>query len=243
MNAFLKRSAASMLMSSFLFSVSTAQTIESKFEAGINAGTYIYLGDLTPSDAGSFRTPGFAFGIHGSRKLNHSLALRLDLSLGRIRGNDASYSKPAWRKERAFKFKSPVKEIWASVVWNLRPEKKLQPYVLAGGGISRVRVNRDYSNFNAEFFSGENVNAGLATDISTSPPRTLIIFPVGMGIRYPLNQKISFTMEVSHRFLSTDYLDGYSKATNPDRADKYTRYTVGLIWNFRKSMLDCPTSN
>jgi hypothetical protein len=63
----------------------------SKYEAGINAGTLIYQGDLTPSAVGSFKTPAFVFGLNGSRYLTNKFAVRLDLNFGKLKGDDAAY--------------------------------------------------------------------------------------------------------------------------------------------------------
>src|SRR5215213_3152827 len=145
----------------------TAQLALSKYELGINAGSFIYQGDLTPSAIGSFKTPALVAGINGSRYLTNKFSIRLDLNFGKLRGDDSAYDKPAWRQQRAFAFKTPVTEVIGSIVWNaFGRERKFSPYVFAGIGYSFLKIRRDYSSFNEEYFASEtNVIEGLQTDI------------------------------------------------------------------------------
>jgi hypothetical protein len=69
----------------------SAQISRPKYEFGINAGTYIYQGDLSPGIYGSFKTPGVVFGIHGSRNITRKVALRLDASFGKLKGDESKY--------------------------------------------------------------------------------------------------------------------------------------------------------
>jgi hypothetical protein len=41
--------------------------------------------------------------------------------------------------------------------------------------------------------------------------------------------------------MSTDYLDGFTKAANPSKKDHYYTHTIGLIYSFgEKNTLACP---
>src|SRR5215216_129338 len=90
---------ATILCSSIL---AQAQVTQSNYSFGINAGTLIYQGDLTPSAIGSFKTPALVAGINGSRYLTNKFSVRLDLNFGKLKGDDSAYDNPAWRQQRAF---------------------------------------------------------------------------------------------------------------------------------------------
>jgi opacity protein-like surface antigen len=116
------------------------------------------------------------------------------------------------------------------------------PYVFAGVGYSFIKVKRDYSRFNASHFgSTSEVVSGLDEDIAVAPPRGIPVVPIGLGVRYGISPKLSFTLESSYRHTFTDYLDGFSRAANPALKDSYHSHTAGLIFSFgNKNKLDCP---
>jgi hypothetical protein len=226
-----------------LFSLG-AQTNISKYEIGASVGSFVYMGDLTPSRFGSFRTTRLGLNLHGSRILSPSFLLRLNLAIGGLRGDDAKYDNPEYRKERALNFRSRVIELTPMLVWNpLRSnyaDKGLSPYVFGGAGLNFVRIRRDWSRFNAEYFD-EDVETGLAQDIDHSLPRVMPVIPVGIGMRYGISQRLAINAEAAYRFTFTDYLDGFSQAANPERRDNYHTISVGAIYRIgKKNALDCP---
>ena len=221
-----------------------AQPKPSMYEIGFHLGAALYSGDLVPTLAGSYKSPGLFFGIDGSRKLNNSFAVRASLSRGKIKADDANYSNPSWKRERNFNFNTSITEIAANIIWNpFGNSRLLTPYVFAGVGYSFLKVTRDYSNFNENYFASEpQTIAGLSNDIARSLPKGIAVLPVGAGIRYPVSNKISLNLESAYRLMSTDYLDGFSEAANPKRKDAYFTHTIGVVYTFgTKSMLDCPS--
>ncbi len=223
-----------------------AQVKQPRFEAGAAVGTFIYQGDLTPDRFGSWKTmrPGLA--LHGSLLLNKTMAVRLQLSIASLHGDDAKYNSPAFRQQRNFNFRTSLIELSPQFVWSplgwADAGKQLSPYVFGGAALSFVRIRRDASAFNAAYFEAEpELLTNLATDLSTRTPRVMPVVPVGAGIRYSISPTIVLNAEASYRFSFTDYLDGFSRAANPDRNDHYYNIGVGLIYRFgRKNSWDCP---
>lgn len=222
------------------------QTNVSKYEFGINAGLTIYQGDLTPSALGSFKTKQLYLSGFASRILNPFFSLRTNLAYGRLKGDDAKYSHPDYRQQRNFNFRSPLLEISELLVWNPLgknyDDKGLSPYLFGGIGYSFLHIKRDWSNMNTEVFNAESgVPAGLAIDAQHKLPRGLLVFPAGVGVRYPISSKLSVSGEAGYRFTNTDYLDGFSQSANPTKKDHYSIYSVGLV--YRKggmNRLKCP---
>lgn len=222
----------------------------SKWQIGVNAGVFIYQGDLTPSPIGSYPTLSPGFGLYVSRILNPSFILRTNIARGTLRGYDGVYAYPTWRKERNFKFSTPVTEISELLVWNIygnnsnETGQRFSPYVYAGVGVSILKVSRDYSGMNKSFFSDDSeVGVGLAADMARKPPSTTFVLPAGAGVEYYLTPKFSLTAEAAFRYTFTDYLDGFSQAANPKRKDYYHSYTIGVVYRFlEKSKYDCPAN-
>lgn len=223
-----------------------AQIKQPKYEVGAGVGAFVYQGDLAPSRFGSWKTirPGLV--LHGSRLINKTMALRLQLSVASLYGDDAKYNNPAYRQQRNFNFRTSLIELSPQFVWSplgwADAGKQLSPYVFGGAAISLVRIRRDASAFNAAYFEAEpELFSQLATDLSTRTPRLMTAVPVGAGMRYSISPTLVLNAEASYRFLFTDYLDGFSRAANSDRKDHYYSITVGLIYRFgRKNSWDCP---
>ena len=229
----------------YTFLLTGAQITTSKYAFGINAGSLIYQGDLTPSAIGSFKTPAFVFGLNANRYLTNNFSARMDLNFGGLKGDDAAYDNPAWREQRSFAFKAPVSELIGSLVWDVfGRERKFYPYVFAGLGYSFLRIKRNYSNFNAEYFASEpNIIEGLENDIAHGLPKGLPTLPAGIGLRYRINNSFLLNTEASYRYISSDYLDGFSQAANADKKDHYYKFSIGLTYsknNKGMGALDCP---
>jgi opacity protein-like surface antigen len=226
---------------------SNAQNKFSKYEFGINAGLFLYQGDLTPRVEGAIETPSFGINIFANRIISPSFSLRTNLSLGSLRGDDSKYTDPAWRQQRNFNFYSSVVEVSESLLWNVLRKNDVQtgfsPYVYAGVGLSSVNIRRDASRFNPEAFAVDpQIVAGLQTDLETDPPKNLFVFPVGVGVKYWITPNIAINADASYRITFTDYLDGFSKAGWSGRKDYYYNHAIGFVFKFGRSgeYLDCP---
>lgn len=240
----------SLLIFIISFSEIMAQKRSTGLELGAGFGFFIYQGDLTPNRFGSFRTmkPGFIISV--AHVLSSSFSLRLNLSASSLKGDETVYDKPEYRKFRAFAFKSPVFELSPQLIWNPfeknDAEKSLSPYVFGGAGIGVFKVQRDYSRFDTEYFGdGSDIPQRIATDEKHTLPRLRLVIPLGAGVRYNISGNWALNIEISYRLLSSDYLDGFSVAANPERNDHYQSISVGLIYRMgnakrNKSKLGCP---
>lgn len=227
--------------------IASAQLNLSKWQVGINGGVFVYQGDLTPAALGSYKTMQPALGLYVSRILNPSFILRTNLAFGKLMGSDASYKNPAYRRQRNLSFSSPVTEISELLVWNMfgnngnQIGNRFSPYLFGGAGVSFLNVSRS-SNLNKTFFANEpNVEIGLTQDLARTPPKTILVLPVGAGVEYYLFPNLSVTAETNFRYTFTDYIDGFSRMANPAKNDFYQSHTIGLIFKFgKRNQLDCP---
>ena len=229
-----------------LGTTANAQSNLAKYQFGIHTGVFVYQGDLTPETFGSYKTLRPVIQFFGSRFLSSSFLLRANLAFGSLRGDDAKYDEPAYRQQRNFNFHSPVMELSGMMEWNILGRNYISrgfsPYLFAGAGTSFLRVRRDYSRLNAEYFANApELFSGLNADIQHSPPKVLLVIPVGAGVRFYLSDKIGVSAESSYRIMSNDYLDGFSQAVNPSKGDHYYSHTVGVVYRLgKKNTMDCP---
>jgi hypothetical protein len=233
----------SLFSTLLLFSFVTKAQENSRYSIGINAGTLIYNGELSPWRTGALKTPAFVLGFTGHSNISSKFAARLELNFGKLRGDESQYGKPEYHQYRALAFVTRVTEIFAAAEWSpIGRERKLTPYIFAGIGYAGLKVQRDYSRFTYEYFTNEpSVIEGLRQDTLESLPGGTAIFPVGFGLKFNLSNKISLVGEAAHRFTTNDYIDGFSKVGNPKVNDSYTKYSIGIRFAIgAKDQYDCP---
>jgi hypothetical protein len=228
------------------FTTSYAQQHVPKYQFGIGAGASIYQGDLVPSAIGSYRTLKPGVSLFASRLLSPAFALRGNISLMGLKGDDSRYNHPVYRQQRNFRFDTPVIELSALGEWNILSRNYVSrgfaPYVVAGVGYSFLKIRRDWSNLNVAWFGAESqFMDNLASDAQRSLPKGMIVFPVGIAVRYYFSDKLGISAESSYRITRTDYLDGFSRSANPARKDQYHSHSIGIVYRLgKKNMLDCP---
>ncbi len=226
--------------------ISAAQKKNAGIEIGAAVSSFIYLGDLTPNKIGSFQTIRGGINLQGSIIINNYFLFRTNLAIGGLKGDDAKYENPIFRKQRAFNFNTPVLEMSQLLVWNPAGNnftgKGFSTYLLGGVGVSFFKIKRDWSNFNAAYYgSSSDLPNRIAIDSVHFLPAITPVFPIGIGFRYALSTSILLNGEYSYRLLFTDYLDGFSQAANADRGDRYLTISIGIIYRLgNKNRLGCP---
>jgi hypothetical protein len=219
-----------------------------KWEVGLDVGPFIYQGDLAPSALGSWKTIRPGVSVFGSRILDRSFALRTNLTVAGLAGDDSKYGAVAWREARALRFNTSLFEVSEELVWDIlgnnddHYKTRFSPYLFGGLGYSFLRVKRDASRFNTSFFGAESAVAnGLRADLAHSEPRGVPVIPVGVGVRYSISSAWSLSLESSYRVTFTDYLDGFSKVADPSKKDHYYGISIGVVYTFlRGKGLKCP---
>jgi hypothetical protein len=227
-------------------SCSFAQVSASRYSIGLMGGAFAYQGDLADGAQGSLRTSRPGLTVWGARRFGPGFSVRLGLSLASLRGDETLYQTPAYRKERALAFQSPLIELSPQILFTpfggLQQRSRVSTYLIAGLSLVWMNVQRDASRFNAAYFSeAENLPTRLATDLSRNPPQVVPAIPLGAGIRYQLGERFNLHTEFLWRYTFSDYLDGFSAAANPSQRDHYYSIMAGVSFRFgRVNNLDCP---
>jgi Domain of unknown function (DUF6089) len=236
-------------ISIFYFSESNAQkNIFSTYGVGINAGAYIYQGDLAPQKLGSLKTIKYGFGLLISKTISPTTSITAAFTKTTLQGDETKYASiDEYRLNRAFKFNTNVREFALRAEYNFTGNseyvKLIEPYVFAGVGLNVAKVKRDYSNFDANYFSEKtNIATSLATEDVLQKKNLLIpVIPIGIGFKYSLNNNFSLNTEFNYRLMRSDYLDGYSISANPKKYDNYYGVTVGVKYKLANKVgIGCP---
>ena len=241
-----KRAVSFLVLTLFINAKLIAQkTTRANYEFGLNLGTMIYQGDLAESRLGSLRTQKLFADLHATRLFGNNFSARLNFTIGKLKGDDAEYKNPEYKRHRNFRFSTPVYELSGRLQYDILGRnynmRGVAPYVFGGIGISFLDISRDWSRFDPDYFP---VNADVVTrlpeDIAQELPRSIPVFPVGGGIKYFISPKWALNAELTYRLTTTDYLDGFSKAASPEYRDSYATFGVGIIYRpGKKDPLDC----
>ncbi|MDB5210110.1 MAG: thrombospondin type 3 repeat-containing protein, partial [Sediminibacterium sp.] len=71
-------------------------------------------------------------------------------------------------------------------------------------------------------------------------PRTLLVIPVGGGVRWMVSPRIAVNAEALMRFSFSDYIDGFSYAANPKHNDGYYGLSLGVGFILGENGMKCP---
>ncbi len=196
----------------FLSSSITAQS----FEIGPQIGGMIYTGDLDPQTfSEQFQNLEFAFGAHLKYNINPYFAIRANFSKGNVSGRD-SISNADWQKRRNLSFESGITEFSLMIENNLfgfdispGSDKIFTLHAFAGIAVykfnPRALYNGQYIDLQPLGTEGQGL-PGYGEKYSL----TQLAVPLGAGLKFKLTDRISVGMEMSGRFLFTDYLDDVS---------------------------------
>lgn len=157
----------------------------------------------------------------------------MGLNLGKLSGDDANFTD---RKSRGYNFSTPLTEIAAMLEWNmLSPLKadgssrKVIPYFFGGLGVALTNPNISF-NESAAANSSATVKSNIASDKANLKKATLAI-PLGAGFKFPM-PKGTLGVELGFRPTTSDYLDGISKAGNPNKRDWYAVGGINYAFHF-----------
>jgi hypothetical protein len=184
-----------------------------KGEFGITLGAAHYFGDIN-TRAGINR-PKPAVGAFYRKQFGNYVGLRISAHYAQL-GYSDTYSKNDFQKTRNLSFNTNIWELALQGDFNFfkfvpgDPYHSFTPYITLGVGA----FNYDpyaYLNGKKEFLRPLGTEGQLIGYNGRKPYSTLAMcIPFGVGIKYNISDRLNFSIEVAHRFTTTDYLDDVS---------------------------------
>lgn len=233
-----------------------------KHEISLNFGTTNFLGDLGGRDQiGSdfiydlektLFKPGVTFDYR--YYLSRTIAWRQSFSFGVISGDDKLTAEP-FRNNRNLHFKSNVWEFATMFEWQFMPEKDHRRhnlrnnkgkrigwkyhtrgfYIFGGIGASMFEPKASINGRTYKLRKLHTEGQGLSGGPEAYKPFTIII-PVGAGFKLVLSHQWALTIEISHRFTFTDYMDDVS-------GDYYDAVSIASAYGPEAGYLSNPSLN
>lgn len=210
--------AVALLTAGFVFpgKVNAQNEIVQEGEFGVGVGAAHYFGDLNTT--ASLNRPKLAATVFFRKNFSNYISGRIGASFARVGYSDVYNTHNEYMQRRNLSFNSNVWEISLQGDFNFfkfmpgEPQYNFTPYVTIGVGAF------SYDPFT--YLGGEKVFLRqLGTEGQGSalyPDRKkygamAISLPLGVGIKYAINERFNIGFEILHRFTNTDYLDDVSK--------------------------------
>ena len=181
-------------------------------EIGLMGGVSLYSGDLSQQEFGIYADElNPAFGFFSRFNLNKSIALRLGLSFGRLSGDDANTGRA---RDLAFRSRltefSLVGEVNLFKLGRYRDRGTL-PYLFGGVAVFNFNPEAPFDNDYVALQPLGTEGQGLP-NYAAPYKLTQVSIPMGVGIKFLLNDNITLGLEFGGRKTFTDYLDDISSA-------------------------------
>jgi len=184
-------------------------------EVGIGLGLANYFGDLNPN--AKFKSAQMAASLFFKKNINNYIAGRVSVSYARLGFSDKYNTDNQYLYRRNLSFNSNVWEASLQADFNFfyfMPGSYnyiFTPYLTLGVGAFSYDPYAYLQN-DKYFLRGLGTEGqGSSLYPNRKPYKTTAIsFPIGAGVKYALNERVSVGFEVLYRFTNTDYLDDVS---------------------------------
>jgi outer membrane protein OmpA-like peptidoglycan-associated protein len=199
------------------------------FTGGI--GITSYIGDLIKSNT-AFRQSSYSFTAGLNYVIATHINARFDIGFNQVQGYDNR--KGGAHIERNLSFKSQILEFSLAGEYTFANMNthKFSPYIFAGIGTFHFNP-RAYNGPGGTYNLRELGTEGQGLAGYNSMYSTMAVeFPLGLGIKYKINNKITLLGEFNYRITSTDYLDDVS-TFYPDKAQLDARNPQTAKFTFR----------
>jgi len=204
-----------------------------RWEAGAVVGLANYQGDLVEKTLPLFKEGNLSFGIGGRYLLNYNWAIRGNVLIGKLTGDDFN-SNIDYRMRRGVNFETPFTELTFRLEWepfgeqhylSLNQKKSFfSPFLFLGPGITFLNPKIDYSRT-----MGNGFLTNIEKDLNESYFKTRFVAVGGLGVKYDVNDLWVIAFEIGMHYAFTDYLDGISHAGIRKNRDWYSFGGVSLF--------------
>lgn len=184
-------------------------------ELGISAGAAHYFGDL--NTRARLNRPKLALGAFFRKQFGNYIGVRVGAHFARVGYSDIYNEQNDYQRRRNLSFNSNIFELALQGDFNFfkftpgDPEHNFTPYVTLGAGIFSYDPYAYLNNQKIFLRPLGTEGQGSSAYPNRKPYSTMAIcFPVGVGVKYALTERMNIGIEISHRFTNTDYLDDVS---------------------------------
>jgi|GEM_PF-3502874 len=199
-------------------------------EVTFGLGLSSYEGDLhcfEDDELNTFSNAGLSLSVGIKKQMGNQLTVGLNYSYISLSGDDNDFAEESHQR-RGYNFENNISELALLAEYYPFGNKgwKLQPYIYGGPALALGKANTNFGN-NTDDPNQTAINTDMAEIKKLS-----FALPIGLGVQYGINEKLSISAQASLRFLANDYIDGVSVAANSDINDYYGDGVLKLGYRF-----------
>jgi OmpA-OmpF porin, OOP family len=211
-----------------------------RYEVGAGVGATQIFGDIggTADEKNlfglkdiSFNESRLAYGAHARYKLNTQFSIKANLNGGFAKGSDAGS-----RNDRGRSYKATFFEFSGQFEYYLLTE---EPKQRSSAMYSKKGMLNNYSSLSLYGFLGIGVNYSmLKHNYSSILPvdsykssNVAPVIPLGIGVKYVIDERWFIGAELGYRWTFSDYIDGYKQIESSKHNDVY--YFLLFTANYR----------
>ncbi|HTF30487.1 MAG TPA: DUF6089 family protein, partial [Flavitalea sp.] len=205
-----------LLVSTVFFTNAQYESIVQQGEIGLSLGASHYFGDLNTQ--ARLNRPKIAVGAFFRKQFGNYIAMRVSAHYTQLGYSDIYSTDNDYQRRRNLSFNSNIFELAVQGDFNFfkflpgDPYHAFTPYVTIGAGVFSYDP---YAFLNKQKIFLRTLGTegqGSAAYPDRKPYNTMAFaFPMGVGVKYAINDRINVGAEVTHRFTTTDYLDDVSQ--------------------------------
>ncbi len=230
----MKRLILSVLIAGSLLSFTQAnaqyESVVMEGELGISLGAGHYFGDLNTK--ARLNRPKIAAGVFFRKQFGNYIGLRVSGHYARLGYSDIYNTHNEYQKRRNLSFNTNIFELALHGDFNFfrfipgDPDHRFTPYATIGVGIFSYDPFAYLDSMKVFLRPLGTEGQGNPAYPDRKPYSTMgISFPIGVGVKYALNDRMNIGFEIGYRFTNTDYMDDVSKTFIG--ADKFPRQPDG----------------
>jgi opacity protein-like surface antigen len=206
----------------------------SRAEYMYGIGISNYLGDLggaNSRDASFFQdidiaNTRYVLSVGYRYRLYQRIAVKGSLSYAKLYGADVN----SVNENRDYSFKSNLIELSGHVEYHITEEKQMVSYssMSLRGKLRKVNAGINFYVFagiGGAYFKPKSLEGSSYDGRYVGNKNLSLVFPVGLGLKYPISTRAYIGLELGRRFITSDYIDGFS----PDPGQKKDAYYFTVI--------------
>lgn len=201
------------------------------------------IGGSSSKDGSSFSSIDFAYtrpvlSVGYRYRLYERIAVRANFAYANIHGSDAN----SYLENRNYAYTTNMFELNGQLQYDITKEKQVSTYGIMS---LRDKVKNFNSGVNFYVFAGiggayfkpkakDDFAVSPGIDRFTGNKNLALVFPVGIGLKYPLSPSTSISLDIGGRFTTSDFIDGLSTPTS-EANDLYYFTVIHVITKIMRS--------
>jgi Domain of unknown function (DUF6089) len=224
-----------LVISACVHASAQEQAIQQVGEYGFSLGAAHYFGDLNPNPR--FNRPNISFGAFFRKQYGNYVAFRVSANYAFLGYSDKYNTQNEFMLRRNLSFNTNIWELALQGDFNFfrfipgSEYFRFTPYMTFGVGAFNYDPYAYYQGQKVFLRSLGTEGQGSSVYPNRKPYGSMAVcFPLGVGVKYSLNSRMTLGGEIVYRFTTTDYIDDVSTTYAPDAQPHFLPNGQPTLW-------------